>query len=124
MSRQEETRIHLVVCQHIRLKYRNVIFHSDGSGLRLKPYQAIVYSNMKSLRGISDLHIDEPRKGYHGLKIEIKAVTPFKKDGYLKAGDHLREQSDILERYTDKGYKAVFATGVDECIKIIDEYMS
>ena len=124
MSRYEETDIHLEVCRFIRLRYKDVIFHSDGSGLPLSRYQAKSYAGMKSGRGISDLHIDEPRNGYHGLKIEIKKTTPFKKNGDLKAGDHLREQNEILERYNAKGYKAVFGTGVGECIKIIDEYMS
>jgi hypothetical protein len=125
MSRWDEAKVHEEVCYYIKDNYPDVIFHSDGSGVFNKSWKIkSSISKLKSSKGIPDLHIDEPRNGYAGLKIEIKkAKTPL----FTKAGkpysEHIGEQAKMLERLEEKGYKAVFGVGYQQCIEIIDNYL-
>lgn len=115
---------HRAVCQYLKLQYPKVIFLSDGSGVRVTPGIANQIKNLKSGRGIPDLIILEPRGGYHGLCIEMKAKdsTVFKKDGSLRKDKHLEEQWEVLKRLLNKGYYATFAIGRDDAMAIIDDY--
>lgn len=62
---------------------------------------------------------------YGGLYLELKAEgnSPFKKDGGLKKDDHLAEQAFMLDWLKKQGYEARFATGFDEAVQIIDDYL-
>lgn len=118
--------MHINVCAYIRLKYPEVIFLSDGSGLKLPKGLAVKYSKMKSSRGIPDLIILEPVDRYAGLILELKkeGTRVYLKDGYVSNNKHIQEQEDVLNRLRAKGYCALFAIGYDECVKIIDMYLS
>lgn len=78
---------------------------------------------MRSHGRLPDLFIAEPKGGYCGLFIEIKAESIFNKNGTRKTSTHLKEQSNMLDKLTNKGYCAVFGCGWDECKKIIDNYL-
>jgi len=69
-----------------------------------------------------DLLILEPRHGYHGLFIELKTITPFKKNGELKKDTHLEGQMATITDLQRKGYYACFSTGFEQTKEIIDEY--
>jgi hypothetical protein len=120
---EEDT--HREICNYIKFKYPDVIFMSDGSGLKLPMGIAKKYSALKSGRGIPDLFIAEPRGGYGGLFIEIKReeTVIFTKEGKLYSDDHLHEQAKILDRLMHKGYASYFAIGVRMATDIIDKYM-
>ena len=76
---------------------------------------------------------------YFGLYIEIKkdgtklkrdkdAKKPLKGETKIrKKGDwfdkHIEEQAEMLEKLRARGYKAEFGVGLEECKKIIDEYL-
>lgn len=76
---------------------------------------------------------------YFGLYIEIKkdgtklkrdkdAKKPLKGETKVrKKGDwfdkHIEEQAEMLEKLRARGYKAEFGVGIEECKKIIDEYL-
>jgi hypothetical protein len=72
-----------------------------------------------------DLIILEPKNGFHGLFIELKLETPFKKDGQIKASknDHLKGQLETIEKLNAKGYSACFSWGFDMTKEIIDNYL-
>lgn len=120
---EEDT--HREICNYVRLHYPDVIFMSDGSGLKLPQGLAKKYSALKSGRGIPDLFIAEPRGGYGGLFMEIKreGTVIFCKDGKLRKDEHLYEQANILDKLMHKGYASYFAIGVRMATDIIDEYM-
>ena len=135
-----EESMQILVCDYIKTQYKNTIFFSDSSGLRLPIGLAKKAKAMRGSRGIPDLFIAEPAKSnegiYLGLFIELKKECPFKKDGSLKSQikdetikgltfkyDHLKEQSDIIDRLNKKGYLACFSWSVEMTINIIDEYM-
>lgn len=119
-----EDSLQIAVCQYLSFAYPRVIFTSDASGLRLNMGQAIKMKRMRSQDAIPDLIIDEPNANYHGLRLELKAKSPFKLDGTLKKDVHLEDQQKTIDKLRAKGYWAQFATGFDECKKVIDWYMN
>lgn len=130
-----ELDIQIQVADYLRLRYPNVLFHSDyGSGLRLTPGQAVKQKRLQGgRRAWPDLFIAEPTCyencgadiWTHGLFIELKrqGTKIYRKDGRLVSDAHIREQFDMLESLRQAGYKAEFACGFDEAKKIIDEYL-
>ena len=128
----DEKTLHRQVCEYLRYQYSEVIFNSDLSGsTKLTIGQAKALKKLRSGRGFPDLQIMEPRNGYHGLFIELKAEGTdllkkrmVDKDGYpMWASDHIKEQHEMIERLNELGYKAEFAIGWDEAKNIIDNYL-
>ena len=130
-----ELDIQIQVADYLRLRYPNVLFHSDyGSGIRLTPGQAVKQKRLQGgRRSWPDMFIAEamPKMGYkgvmiwYGLFLEIKRpdVKIRKKNGDLVANEHIREQAALLDELHRRGYMAEFACGFDEAKKIIDEYL-
>ncbi len=126
-NKKSEEDAHATVCKYINIKYPDVIFTSDASGLRLTMGLRKRFSRLKSETGIPDLLIFEPRGGYCGLLLEIKKAddnTVFsKRTGNLLNGKHVLEQAKMLDRLKNKGYATYFAIGSKKAIDIVDEYM-
>lgn len=137
-----EENIQLAVCDYLRAKYPHVIWFCDvASGMKLPIHIATRHSKMRSSRGIPDLFIAHPGKAfhgypirlgddddgflfeYHGLFIELKTESLRLKNGSVASSNHILEQKKILNRFIDLHYKAEFACGYSEAIKIIDEYL-
>ena len=131
-----ELDIQIQVADYLRLRYPNVLFHSDyGSGLRLTPGQAVKQKRLQGgRRAWPDVMVAETvlkhQEGstytaYSGLFIELKRpdVKIRKKNGELVANEHIREQAALLNELRNRGYIAEFACGFDEAKKIIDEYL-
>jgi hypothetical protein len=125
MARNEEAE-QIALCKYLRSQYPNTIFNSDHSGIRVGQGLANKVKSLHSENGIPDLNIDEPRGGWFGLKIELKATgnSPFRVSGMLKDDKHLRKQWAMLMRLELKGYLAGFCTGYDEAKEVIDWYMN
>ena len=70
-----------------------------------------------------DLIIFEPRQGYHGLFIELKVKTPYKKNGELLSCEHLQGQEKTINDLNAKGYKALFAWEFEQIKAVIDDYL-
>lgn len=154
MRKQTEAQLQVQVADYIRLKYPNVLFHSDyGSGVKLTMSQAVMQKRQNGGRRswpdlfiakahYADDEVEEARKNHekckpdvimacikaykHGCFIELKrdGTRIFKKDGTLVADEHIREQFDLLESLRREGYIAEFACGFDEAKKIIDDYLA
>jgi hypothetical protein len=122
-----EALVHEMVCQYVRYKYPDAIFHTDfAAGTKLTMGQAVRNKKLQSERAWPDLTIAEPRGSYHGMYLEIKddGVRIYLKDGItLVASKHIREQDAMLGRLMERGYYAQFGLGFDHCIAEIDEYM-
>ncbi len=127
MAKQEEI-LHKSIVRYLNFLsnvHGEILYTSDLSGIFIKNKNyAGRIAQLRRRKGIPDLLIFEPRKGYHGLFIEIKAAgkSPFKKNGDLKAGSHLREQFEYITELNNRGFYAAFATGIDEAMKIINDY--
>ena len=120
-----ETQLSIRISRYINTKYPDIIYHFDyGSGLKMSKRQAVRQKILNKKRGYPDLFISKTNSKYSGLFIEVKIETPFKKDGYLKAGKHLEEQNEMLENLRKQKYFAEFGTGFEECKAIIDNYIN
>lgn len=130
-----EAEIQANVALYLRMKYPDVLFHSDfGSGIKLKPWQAKAQKIQNGgRRAWPDMFIAEPmprcidgswNHEYNGLFIELKkeGVRLKKKNGEW-ASDHIAEQYDVLDRLRFRGYRAEFAVGYKQAIELIDEYL-
>jgi len=113
------------------------MFNSDMSGFKLPMGLAVKAKNLRSNRGFPDLQIYEPRGEYHGLFIELKKESIWKKDGSLKKQkikkykkgvlveeyDHLGNQFNTVISLQKRGYKALFAWSFDMGKEVIDDYL-
>jgi len=120
---KNETQLQIAICNYLKLQYPGVIFFSEPSGLRVSIGQAVQLKKMRSQGKLPDLFIAEAQGLYHGLFIEIKAVSIHKIDGTLKKNEHLEAQSNMLTLLNERGYFAVFGVGFDDCKKIVDDYL-
>ena len=112
------------VISYLKLKYPNVIFRCSPEGIRMSIGMAVkLKKNGILVRGLPDIEIFEPHGKYAGLFIELKKTGRKlkKKDGSW-IDEHTQEQFEILEKLKTKGYYATFAIGLQDAIKIIDNY--
>lgn len=71
--------------------------------------------------GASDLFFALPTKYYAGLWMEIK------KDGWkitTAQKEHVQRQLDFINQMQQNGYMARMVVGIDEGIKLLNDYMS
>lgn len=115
--------MHLSICEWIKIQYPSIIFTSDPSGLRLPIGQAMKLARMRSGSKLPDIWIPEPAGQYHGLFLEVKAETPFKKDGTLYANEHIKEQAIMIGRLEAKGYRAMFVWSLEQAIIEVRKYL-
>lgn len=124
--RKNEENLHLRVCDFLRKNYPDVIFRTDfSSGMKMTPGQAIKHKKFQSSRAYPDLFIAESNILANGLFLELKAegVKIYKKNGEIVANKHYQEQAEMLERLSQKGYRARFAIGYKQAIFEIKEYL-
>lgn len=147
MSNKTEAQLQEQIAQYIRLRYPDVLFHSDfGSGIKLTKGQAVRQKRQNGgLRAWPDMLIAKAKKmpkdelrfepqpgvdGYglcpewHGLFIELKREgTRLKKKDGSWASEHIAEQAEVLQKLEDEDYIAMFAVGFDQAKMIIDDYL-
>ena len=106
MKTLKEIDIHIAACDYMRIKYPDVIFTSEASGVRVPIHTAKQLKRLRSSKGLPDLLIFEPRAPYAGLMIEIKRSRDdyFKKDGTPKSTPHIQSQQAIYRKLIEKGY--------------------
>lgn len=114
------------VCAYLNLQYPNVLFLSDSVAfVKLSMPQAVRNKAIqKDGFKCPDLIILEPKGNYHGLFIELKVKSPFKKDGTIYKNEHLEGQQKTILELQKKGYLAGFCTGFQEAKETIDLYMN
>ncbi len=124
---QPEFELQKQICRYLSLQHPKVLFISDAtSGAKLTMPQALRNSLIqKADFKIPDLQILEPNKNWHGLFLELKKETPYKKTGGLKASqnNHLELQEASMKLLRQKGYMACFCWSFDNAIEIIENYL-
>jgi hypothetical protein len=125
MKQQLEYDLQKGVCKFLNLQYPKVLYLSDTiASLRLTiPQQVRNKAIQKTGFNCPDLLILQPNDTYKGLFIELKVLTPFKKDGELKASDHLLNQYNTIQDLNQLGYFACFSWGLEMTINIINLYI-
>lgn len=121
----KEAHLHIAICLYIKDKYPDVIFTSESSGIRVPMGQARQLKRMRSCSALPDIWIMEPRRSYFGFFLEVKkeGTTIFKKNGDIRADEHLKAQYEILQKLQEKNYFAHFVVGYDSAIAMIDYYL-
>lgn len=89
------------------------LFHVPNGGSR-GPAEAGRFKAMGVKKGVPDVFLDVPRRGFHGLRIEMKR----RRGGVLSD-----EQADWIDWYNSNGYRAVVCYGWDEARSVIEEYL-
>ena len=114
------------IAAYLRLQYPHVLFHFDLAGLNLSKAQAGMTKALNS-RGWPDLIICEPSKTgkYSALFIELKqdGTRLYNKSG-MPATPHIDEQIKMIYQLNNRGYYADFGIGLDQCIKLIENYFN
>jgi len=124
MRANKEYQLYKDVAAYLRLQYPKVMYHFDLTGVNLSRAQAGMTKAIQCSSGYPDLFIAEPRKGSHGLYLELKAEgTRLFKRNLDFATVHLAQQSRVLYDLRQRGYDAWFAVGFEEAKRLIDEYL-
>jgi hypothetical protein len=126
---KKEEKLHIAICDYIRLQYPHVVFLSEASGVRVSKGLAAKLKRMRSAETHLDLYILQPKlvhgeQLYCGLVLELKAVPIYKKDGTLLKNEHLEDQQRMIDKLNSLGYKATFAVGFEQAKALIDEYLA
>jgi len=122
---QPEFELQKTVCAYLCRQYPKTFFLTDTIAfVRLTvPQQVRMKAVQKPGFQCPDLIIFEVRRGFSGLFLELKAETPYKKDGALKKSDHLAGQFETIKALREKGYYADFVWNFDQIKNLIDWYM-
>lgn len=127
-AKQRERVISVALTRWLRSEYPDVVFFIDwASGAFLTKGQNDARLDVSCRNGWVDIFIAEPRRGYHGLFIELKkeGVRIYLKDGKTLCSDpQIRKEADFLMRQHRKGYCARFAVGLEKAQELIDWYFN
>lgn len=77
--------------------------------------------------GVLDVHLDVARKGFHGLRIELKVPETKAIPGVTKRtppGSISPEQKAWINHHIEQGYSARIAYGWVEAMEILVDYLS
>ena len=118
-----ERKLHLKVCQHLKLFYPHVYFDSDPSGLKVSGLMATLLQKTRSDHKHLDITIYKKFRTYSGLIIELKAETIYKKDGQIKSSEHLDGQDKTKKLLESEGFKVEVAWEFEEVERILVDYL-
>lgn len=127
MKNQPEYQLQKQIATYLKNQYPKVLFLSDTvASVKLTAPQQSRNKEIQCQKfKCPDLIIFQPNNFYHGLFIELKAESPYLKDGItLKSDLHIQEQNKTLTELTEKGYLAVFIWTFDRAKNIIDGYIN
>lgn len=97
------------------LRKNNIIHNHSPNGGHRDIREGAKFKRLGTSAGFPDLEIPYPRKGYHGLYIELKRI----KGGVLS--DSQVYWRDFL---LSQGYAWYEAKGAAECIRIVENYFA
>ena len=125
MKKQPEFELHKSVCRYLDVVHPKTLYLSDTIASVKLTIPQVVRNKQIQKQGFKtpDLIILEPNKYYHGLFIELKIKSPFKKDGSLLKDEHLEGQQKTIQDLNDKGYFACFAWSFEMVTAIIEKYI-
>ena len=124
MRNNPEYQLYKQIATYLRYQCPRILYHFDPTGLNLSKTQSGMLKAIQCNRGFPDLALYVPFHGYYGLFLELKpeGTRLYKKDG-TAATDHILEQIKCMIKLRERGYKAEFACGFEEAVKIINNYL-
>jgi len=129
--KKQEEDVQLELCKWLQDNYPNCLFCSDIAGRDLSVVDRSVYdmrsktANDETVK-FPDLTIYDHAGTYIGLVLELKnaGVQLTKKDGTLRANDHVQKQYECLQRFSALGWAASFAVGLQAAKDLIISYFN
>ena len=113
----------LAKCKYPELAW---LYAVPNGGLRSKAVAGkLKAQGVKS--GVPDIQLDVARKGFHGLRIELKVPEVKAVPGITKRkapGRTSAEQDAWLEQLRSQGYRAEVAYGWSDAMEILVDYLS
>lgn len=99
--------------------------HSVPNGAHVTKAQAgkLLAEGLRA--GVPDLFLDVARRGYHGLRIELKVPEIRNAKGTItkRKGELSTEQEEWIQHYTEAGYLAIVAYGWEAARDAIEVYL-
>ena len=124
-KKKTEALLHTQICKYLKAQYPRVRFHTSLDGERhTGANQGMKIRAQQWGGGFPDLMIFHKSYGHCGLAFELKKETPFKKNGELKAGDHLKQQEKWLVYLRHNGFAAGFCWDFDTAKIMIDTHLT
>ncbi len=126
MKNQPEYQLQKMIAEYLRTAYKGVFFLSDvRASLKLTiPQQVRSKAIQADGFACPDMMIFEARGDWHGMFLELKAESPYKKlNGELKKDEHLERQAETLIKLQEKGYHADWYWTFEEARERIDWYL-
>lgn len=98
---------------YMQIAYPRILYCASAGGMRTSMTQAVKMKQSGYVKGFPDMFIYEPKKKFCGLAIELK----------VKGNYPSPHQKKWISDLNSRGYKAVVCTGIDECLKALNDYM-
>jgi len=122
--KKSEHNVHKNVCKLLREQWPKVRFYTSLDGFDLGQQRSLTgslkwYDAEHDGSGFPDLMVFKRNRKHPFLVLELK------KEGVktTRKSKHLNKQRDWLEYFRSMGAKAEFASGYDEAVDIIKQYM-
>ena len=122
---QPEFQLQSTIADYLRKAHPSIPFLSDvRAALKLTIPQQVRQKKIQHHDfAMPDMCIFAPRHGHAAMFMELKASSPFQKNGKLYKDDHLERQAEWLEKLTRLGYFAAFYWDADQARNAIEEYL-
>lgn len=126
MKNQKEFELQCAIAEYLRTAHKGVMFLSDTrASLRLTfPQQVRAKKIQADGFACPDLMIFAVRGTYAGMFLELKAESPYRKDGLLRVDAHLARQMGAIEHLRGEGYHADFYWEFETAQTAIDRYLA
>lgn len=125
MKNQPEYQLQKMIAEYLRTAYKGVFFLSDvRASVKLTLPQAM-RSKAIQADGFAcpDMMIFEARGDWHSALMELKAESPYKRNGDLKLDAHLERQADTIRKLREKNFHADFYWDFEQAKKFLDWYL-
>ena len=112
---KKEARVQSSFCTYMKFAYPDLRYWARLGGIRTSMKQAVLAKKTGYVKGFPDMQILKVNKEYAGLFLEIKAD---------KKSYPTKEQKEWVSYLNEAGYYAEVVKGLDQCIEVLDWYMT
>ena len=124
--KNKEESLQIALSRYIKLKFPEVVFTSESSGVRVSMGTAVKMKKQRSVGKLPDMIVLEPKGKFHGLIMELKDGRDkvySKVDGSFLKNKHVTAQIKTLRHLSAKGYYTCFVCSIDEGMSTVQGYM-
>ena len=108
-----EESIQIMICSYLDLVYPDILYTATCGGLRTSIKQANKAKKTGYRKGLPDMIFFEPRKGFHGMCLEVKRD---------KRSYPSKAQETFIDALNGRDYLAKCVKGFEEAKEALDWY--